>query len=224
MVALDPPLDAEPRKWLRSRIKALQDLAQGFKVGLPAILTAGLKSLSAMMRSYEGLKIADLKLADIGDVMALSATILKGHHFDSIIAHSFVGRAQALEALSERCRELGLKLILVVSMTHEGSREYLDRHIDSFADLALELGAWGVVAPATRPEVLSRIKARVGDEIKILAPGVGAQGAKPGIALCHGADYEIVGRAITYAKRPRKAAERLLKEMKERVKECRGSA
>ncbi|MEM0371358.1 MAG: orotidine 5'-phosphate decarboxylase / HUMPS family protein, partial [Ignisphaera sp.] len=157
-----------------------------------------------------------------GDVMALTAAILRNVGFNAIIAHAFVGYEKGIDVLAKICEKEGIKLILVVSMSHEGSKEFIDRHIDEFIDIAERVGSWGVVAPATRPNVIQFIRSRVGS--KIVSPGVGVQGAEPGTALCAGADYEIVGRAITYSDlgKVREIAYALLESQKKRLSLCRG--
>jgi orotidine-5'-phosphate decarboxylase len=50
----------------------------------------------------------------------------------------------------------------------------------------------------------------------ILTPGVGAQGGKPGEAVAHGADFEIVGRAIYQSSDPKRSVERVRREINKR--------
>jgi orotidine-5'-phosphate decarboxylase len=222
IVALDPPYDADVLKWIEYRYNLLKPYVQGFKIGLPAILEVGFKAIGKILKNYEGLLIADLKLADIGDIMCISAERAWIHGFNAIIAHTFVGYEQALDKLSKLCRERMLKLILVVSMSHKGSAEFIDRHVEEFSELARKVRAWGIIAPATRPNVLKRIRAFVGNNIKILAPGIGTQGAEPGTAICNGADYEIVGRAITHTENVLENAFKIIEQQKEEVAKCRG--
>ncbi|MEM1542099.1 MAG: orotidine 5'-phosphate decarboxylase / HUMPS family protein [Ignisphaera sp.] len=224
IVALDPPINVGSEKWVTERYKVLRDIVKGFKIGLPAIVKYGINWLNNLFKDYDGLSIADLKLADIGDIMALTATMLRNVGFNAVIAHAFVGYEKGIEVLAKVCEKEGIKLILVVSMSHEGSKEFIDRHIDEFVDTAERVGSWGVVAPATRPNVIQYIRSKVGSKIKIISPGVGVQGAEPGAALCAGADYEIVGRAITYSdlEKVRELAHGLLESQKKRLLLCRG--
>ena len=83
---------------------------------------------------------------------------------------------------------------------------------EEMARLAAEVGAAGVVAPATRPERIRRIKSIIGEKI-IISPGVGAQGGSAGAALEAGADYIIVGRSIYEAEDPEDEAKRLLSSL-----------
>ena len=80
---------------------------------------------------------------------------------------------------------------------------------ERMARLAAEVGAAGVVAPATRPERIRLIRSIIGERT-IISPGVGAQGGSAAAAFQAGADYIIVGRSIYGAEDPEGAAERLL--------------
>lgn len=85
----------------------------------------------------------------------------------------------------------------------------MDPCLGRLIDVARRVSPWGVVAPATRPWVIGIVRRELGP-VKILSPGVGAQGAEPGAALRHGADYEIVGRLILGSRDPAEAARRVL--------------
>ncbi len=222
IVALDPLRRRGVVSWGREVVGEVGDLAAGFKIGIPLLIGAGIDGCKKIFCSYSGLLIADLKLADIGDVMASTVGGLSEAGVNAVIAHAFVGRSGALDRLAEECEKLGVKLVLVVSMSHTGSEEFIDKHLEEFVELALSLNAWGVVAPATRPKVVRRVRELGGGGIKILSPGVGVQGAQPGTAICAGADYEIVGRAITASSNPRAEALRVLSEQEGRARECLG--
>lgn len=222
IVALDPPVNEEVGLWIKHRYEMLRDIVQGFKIGLPAIVKYGINGMASYFRGYDGLLIADLKLADIGDIMALVAKWLKTAGFNTVIAHGFVGYKQGLEVLARTCKEEGMNLVMVVSMSHEGSKEFIDKHIDDFLELVKTVEAWGIVAPATRPEVIKYIRSKLRAGVKILSPGVGVQGAFPGDALCAGADYEIIGRAITHAADIRGATLNIIDQQRKKVVECRG--
>ncbi len=222
IVALDPPQNVDVEKWIKIRYDELKEYVQGFKIGVPAIIRVGLEGLSKIFKDYSGLLIADLKLADIGDVMALTASIVGDYGFNAVIAHAFVGYSQAVDELSKTCEKKGLKLILVVSMSHRGSEEFIDKHLESFVEIAKRVGSWGLVAPATRPLIIKRVRELIGSEVKILSPGIGVQGAEPGTAICYGADYEIVGRAITHSENVKQNALKIIESQKQRVAKCRG--
>jgi len=89
------------------------------------------------------------------------------------------------------------------------SRHYLAPLAEKMAKLAAEVGATGVVAPATRPERIRLIRSIIGDRT-IISPGIGAQGGSPAAAINAGADYLIVGRSIYEAEDPEGSAKTLL--------------
>jgi orotidine-5'-phosphate decarboxylase len=86
---------------------------------------------------------------------------------------------------------------------------------ESMARMAIEAGASGVVAPATRPERIRLIRSVIGNKI-IISPGVGAQGGSALSALQAGADYLIVGRSIYDAEDPVACAKRVFCEIHEK--------
>ncbi len=174
----------------------LCSIVDGFKLGIPMLLSTSPRRLESMRLRCEGLMIADLKLADIGAIMIRTVKTVE-NYFNAVIAHSFIGVEGALGDLKRYLDDVGLKLILVASMSHPGSQELYDTVLEGVLDIIRRVEPWGVVAPATRPNIIRRIRGELGDSIVILSPGVGVQGAKPGDAICSGADYEIVGRLIT---------------------------
>ncbi|MEN2999380.1 MAG: orotidine-5'-phosphate decarboxylase [Acidilobaceae archaeon] len=198
IVAFDP--EEEPLEyWIRLGGELCGEV-WGVKVGLPFLLRYGLGSLAELREACGRSVIADLKLADIGPVMLSSVSALRGL-VEAVIAHAFVGYAGAIEGLRKGLEEMGVKLVLVASMSHKGSEEVIDPSLERVLEVIRRAEPWGIVAPATRPSVIAEIRRR-GFPQKILSPGVGAQGAPPGSALRAGADYEIVGRYITRSRDP----------------------
>ncbi len=208
----------------------LEELLQkfaGVKLGLPLLLERGPEEVRAINKVADSvgiMRIADFKLADIGDVMARSLDTIKRLGFDIVIAHAFVGVKGGLEVLVDRARNLGVRIALVVSMSHEGSREFYDRNLKEFLEVARSLGVWGLVAPATRPHVIRESRRVLGNTFKILSPGVGVQGAEFGSAICAGADYEIVGRYVLRSPDPIGVASEVVELVTRRGRECRTSS
>lgn len=213
IVALDKPQSL-------GLVDTLCGVASGFKIGVPLLLDVGLEGLRrARSRCSDALWVADMKLADIGHVMALTARRLAGL-VDAVIAHGFVGLESALDILAEECRRMGMKLVVIASMSHPGSRIY-DKVLEDVLEVIEAVKPWGVVAPATRPNIIRRVRRRLGCSVAILSPGIGAQGASPGDAICAGADYEIVGRAITSSENPLQAARNILEQQRRCRRACR---
>ncbi|MEZ0393461.1 MAG: orotidine 5'-phosphate decarboxylase / HUMPS family protein, partial [Desulfurococcaceae archaeon] len=85
--------------------------------------------------------IADLKLADVGDITALSLRRTAEAGADAVIVHGFVGIEGAPGTLAEGARELGVGLIVVAPMSHGGSTKYVGRHFEETVLDAIALGA-----------------------------------------------------------------------------------
>lgn len=167
------------------------------------------------------LAIMDAKVNDIGATNQVIAEYYFAAGFDAIIANPFVGWEEGLRPLFEISKRLNRGVILLTYMSHKGASEgYGQIVIDSetgeqtpqyvsFAKKALKWGADGVVVGATVPDKITEVKKILGETAAIYSPGVGAQGGKAQIAIEAGASYLIVGREITNADNPTKAAFRL---------------
>ncbi len=213
IVALDPPEGVDGVEWCLKLVRELGDVPSGYKLGLPLALDAGVEGLRRVSEAVPPgkLLIADLKLADIGYVMSLTAKKLARAGVNALIAHAFVGVKGALDELVSTCSNLGIKLVLVALMSHPGATRFMASAYGEALRVVKEVGAWGAVLPATKPEAVREGRKLLGESVKILSPGIGAQGAEPGTALRAGADYEIVGRLVTRASNPRAVAEGLVR-------------
>jgi orotidine-5'-phosphate decarboxylase len=181
-----------------SRDKALElteqlvDHFDAIKVGYPLILHAGLGIVEEI--SSISPVIADLKIADTPNTNRLICEAVLGAGADAIIAQAFPGK-DSLVACADCARGFGADLFVVTEMSHPGAEQFMAPLAERMARLAVESGASGVVAPATRPERIRMIRSIIGDKL-IISPGVGAQGGSAGEALQAGADYLIVGRSV----------------------------
>lgn len=181
----------------------------GIKVNWPLILGSGLGIIGELKKF--GLPIiADFKVADIPNTNRLIAKKTFEAGADYIIAHAFTGR-DSIRAIQEKG-----EVIIVVEMSHPGAREFIQPNTDKFIKLANELKPFGVIAPATRPERVRYIRERLDENIKILTPGVGAQGGGLEV-LKAGADYIIVGRSIYKSENPGESARRIAEEIENGV-------
>ncbi|HNU39184.1 MAG: Orotidine 5'-phosphate decarboxylase [Euryarchaeota archaeon ADurb.Bin190] len=176
------------------------------KIGYPLILAAGLGVVKGIASIAP--VIADLKVADIPNTNRLICQAAFQAGASGVIAQAFPGK-DSLLACAEVAAENGADLYVVTEMSHPGAEMFMAPQAERMARLAAEVGAAGVVAPATRPERIRLIRSIIGERT-IISPGVGAQGGSAGAALEAGADYIIVGRSIYGAEDPEAAAKRLL--------------
>lgn len=185
-------LDVVSRDKALSLAELLVDYFDAIKVGYPLILHAGLGIVEEI--SSISPVIADLKIADTPNTNRLICEAVLGAGADAIIAQAFPGK-DSLVACADCAESFGADLFVVTEMSHPGAEQFMAPLAERMARLAVESGASGVVAPATRPERIRMIRSIIGDKL-IISPGVGAQGGSAGEALQAGADYLIVGRSV----------------------------
>ena len=190
---VDKPID-----WYKEFITKTQEYVAGYKLGLPFLIRYGIKGFEEISKyiNREKLWIIDFKLADISHIMIKTVEPFIEMGYNTFIAHSFIGRQGSLKELKEYLTE---------TMSHPGAIDILDKTIPLVEEVIANIRPWGLVAPATRPEMIERAREFLHKnmiESKILSPGIGFQGGKPGTAIQYGADYEIIGRLITYSDDP----------------------
>lgn len=178
------------------------------KVGWPLILSSGMEIVKELSKIKP--IICDFKVADIPNTTKLIVEQAKRYGAEGIIIHGFVGH-DSIRAAIEAAGEM--KVYVVAEMSHPGALDFMQEHTEKIVEMAKREGAHGLIAPATRPHRLRRIKEIAGD-MEILSPGVGAQGGKAREAIEAGADYIIVGRTIYQSKDPVEAARKIDEEIR----------
>lgn len=188
----------------------VQVFVDAIKVGYPLILATGLEIIRELARFTP--VIADIKVADIPNTNRLICEQVFKAGADAIIVQGFTGR-DSLDACIEVASEYRKNVFVVSEMSHPGGAEFLQPAAEAIARMAVEAGAFGLVAPATRPERVKMIREIIGDELAIISPGVGAQGGKASDVIAAGADWVIVGRSIYNAEYPKEAACEIAEEI-----------
>ena len=199
-------LDVTSREKALSLALQLKGYFDAIKIGYPLILSAGLGIVTEISSFAQ--VIADLKVADIPNTNRLICQAVLDAGASGIIAQAFTGK-DSLQACAESAAEHKADLFVVTEMSHPGAELFMAPLAEKMARLAVEVGAAGVVAPATRPERIRAIRSIIGERI-IISPGVGAQGGSARASMQAGADYLIVGRSIYEAKEPAISARKLL--------------
>jgi orotidine-5'-phosphate decarboxylase len=175
------------------------------KLGYPLVLSAGIAVVRDLLPLGLPL-IADFKVADIPDTNEAICTLAFDAGFSAVIAHAFPGE-DALSACVGVAHARGGACYAVAEMSHPGAAGFFHGGVaERLAALAARCGADGIIAPATRPDRVARLRTIVGSR-KILSPGVGAQGGEVEKVLDL-VDGIIVGRAIYDAADPAAAAEK----------------
>ena len=169
------------------------------KVGWPLVLSAGPQLVSRL--AAEADVICDFKIADIPPIAGTITAAAFALGAKGVICHGFAGE-DSVRACVEAARG---DVFVATEMSHPGGQQFTAPAAEDLAKIAVKAGATGIVAPATRPDRVRRLREIVG-RLLILSPGAGAQGGKAADAIAAGADYVIVGRAITESPEPAAAA------------------
>lgn len=191
-------LDVEDSKRVLQICEEVVEYIDAIKVGYPLVLNTGL-SVIKKLKNFDKPIIADFKVADIPEISRKICEIATKSGADYVIVHGFVG-----EDVVKACSEAA-KIFVVAEMSHPGAKDFMSSEAEKIAKIAKKY-AYGIVAPATRPEIIRQLRKIVGD-IVIITPGIKAQGAAVGDAIKAGADFEIIGRGIYASQDPKKAAQ-----------------
>ncbi len=221
IVALDvPKADAA-----RALVDRLAGRVGMFKVGNQLFTAAGPDLVHEIVARGEKVFL-DLKFHDIPNTVAGAVASASRLGVSLVDVHGLGGRAM-IEAAVGALPAMGTRLLAITVLTsHQdetlGQIGVNGTILDSVRRLALlakEAGADGVVAS---PHEVALIRASCGSGFIIVTPGIRpagtaagdqARAATPAAALRAGADYLVVGRPITEASDPARAAEAIVDEM-----------
>ncbi len=180
-------LDLEERGAALDIAELLKEEIAAIKVNYPLVLSTGMEIVKELSKIRP--VICDFKVADIPYTNGKIARIAYENGAKAIICHGFMGK-ESIEACSSV-----LATIVVAEMSNEGSGDFFEKYSQRIVELAIDAKAIALIAPATKAERIAYIKS-MAPEVKILSPGVGAQGGRASDAIKNGADFVIVGRAI----------------------------
>ena len=215
-------------------VEKLASYVGAFKIGMQLFYSEGHRVI-AMAAARGGKVFLDLKLHDIPHTVARAcdALVLPGvFMFNVHAAGGLAMMRQAAQSTRERARDVGLPKPVLLGVTVLTSMDAPTlqsvnvavppaEQVVALARLAQQAGLDGVVAS---PQEISRIRAACGPHFLIVTPGIRPAGAAvndqkriatPGDAVRAGADYLVVGRPITGAADPVRAAREILAEMEE---------
>ena len=220
IVALDVPSIDEAR----SLIETLQDSVGVYKIGLE-LLYAGGMALAGELSSRGHSVFIDAKLLDIETTVERATAAIAAIGAEFLTVHA-VDR-KTLDAAVRGRGDSSLKLLGVTVLTNLGPADLIQQGVDHppaqlvlhRTMLAKEAGFDGVVASGLEA---AAIRETSGTGFLIVTPGIRPSGGAtqdqtrvvtPAMAIEAGADYLVVGRPITAAQDPRKAAEAIAKEI-----------
>lgn len=198
-----------------------------YKVGLELYLGAGRAFVEALVN--QGFSIfLDLKLHDIPNQVAGAVRSAAGFGASLLTIHAAGGPAMIAAAVNAASQVMNPPRILAVSvltnmdqfqLASTGIQQAPAEQVQLLATMAIESGADGMVCSA---EESASLRALLGAGPLLVTPGIRqAQGeaadqkriATPADALRNGSSYLVVGRPITQAPDPLRAAQAILAEM-----------
>lgn len=223
IVALDVP-DASSAAKLFSR---LEDTCTWFKVGLELFVSSGPAVLEPILNRGHSVFL-DLKFHDIPNTVAGAVRSASNLGVRMLTVHAAGGPAMltaarmALEGLPNPPQLLAVTMLTSMD-TEQTAAIGIDRTPAQQVHLLAKMGKRsGMNGFVCSPEEVAELRSLTGPEGVLVVPGIRPAGAeagdqkriaRPADALRAGASYLVVGRPITQAADPAKAAEAILLEM-----------
>jgi len=226
-------LDTSEAQEVRRLVQALEGRVGCFKVGLEAFTALG-PAIVEELASRGARVFLDLKLHDIPNTVERAAAACARLGVFMFNVHASGGPAMMAAALAGAAagtppgatRPLVLGVTLLTSLDEQALRELElpgppAATVLRWALLAERAGLDGVVCS---PQELAPLRAALPRRFLLVTPGIRPAGsaagdqkriATPAAAVAAGADYLVVGRPITQAPDPARAAEAILREITE---------
>ncbi len=226
MAQLILPLDQPSSRLALTLVDELGDAVSFYKVGLELYTREG----PGIVRALHGRGkrvFLDLKLLDIPNTVAGAVRAAGDLGVDLLTVHATGGRTM-LEAAAAAAADR-LRLLAVTVLTSYSADELSlvwQRPVGDVEDEVLRLGALaqaaGIHGMVSSVHEVAALRTALGPESVLVTPGIRLGGgaahdqvrvATPDAAVRAGADYLVVGRAITEAPDRRGALERVLSLM-----------
>jgi orotidine-5'-phosphate decarboxylase len=223
IVALDVPT-AEAALTLAAR---LEGQCRWFKVGLELYIAAGPGIVEKLVGGGYNVFL-DLKLHDIPNTVAAAVRATASLGARMLTIHAGGGPAmlsaarEAAETMAEPPQLLAVTVLTSMDqrqLASVGVARTAQDQVALLAELGLAAGIRGFVCSA---QEVAALRAMTGEAGVLVTPGIRPAGADvgdqqriatPAQALRQGASYLVVGRPVTRAHDPARAAEDILKEM-----------
>ena len=219
-------LDVSSRDEALHLVEKLHDLVAMFKIGSQLFVAAGPPIVREII-GVGGKVFLDLKFHDIPNTVTHAAAQAAELGVSMMTIHASGGRAMMETVAKDLHVKFGERKPIVVAVTvltsldtkalfEMGWEQPVDEYVERLALLAEECGIDGVVCS---PREIQLVRKLVQPKFKIVTPGIRLPDqsfndqqriATPREALSAGADFIVVGRAVTHDPNPRSAVQHLL--------------
>src|SRR5947209_5622173 len=217
-------LDVSTAQEAQRLVQQVGEAAGFYKVGLQLFTAEGPGIVRELVSS--GRKVfLDLKLHDIPNTVSHAVQSAADLGVSMLTVHASGGAGMLKAAVEAAGRRLSLLAVTVLtSLNDEDVQEigYSGTTLDQTLRVAALARSAGCEAVVTSPRVVSALRKMLGEGFGIVVPGVRPQGsdrndqariATPAQTIEAGASHIVVGRPITQAADPAKAAEAILGEI-----------
>jgi orotidine-5'-phosphate decarboxylase len=207
----------------RALIAKLGDSLSFYKIGMQLVFAGGLSLIEELRRADKRIFL-DMKLLDIDNTVesAVQSIAKLGATFTTIHAYPKAMRA-AVKARGTSGPGL-LAVTVLTSMDDADVKEagYGWKSAELVQARAVDARAAGIDGIVCSPLEASVVRSVVGADMLIVTPGVRPSGSDigdqkrvmtPAQAITAGADYVVVGRPVTAAAEPAKAAANIVQEI-----------
>jgi orotidine-5'-phosphate decarboxylase len=225
IVALDLPSADEAK----AMVARLGDAVSFYKIGYQLAFAGGLAYAPELAEAGKRVFL-DLKLHDIGNTVAEGVKSVSRLGASFLTVHAY---PQTMKAAVE-AREGNLQILAVTVLTSYDDADVAAANykftvaelVTERAAQARDIGIDGIVCAATEA---AKVRSIVDHKLALVTPGIrpgeAAAGDQkrvmtPAAAIRAGADYLVVGRPIIAAADPRAAAEAIVKDIAQQIKEA----
>jgi orotidine-5'-phosphate decarboxylase len=219
-------LDLDTIEEAEEMVRELEGVVSFFKVGLTLQLAKGVEGLIQSLIEQSKRVFLDYKYYDIPTTLKLAVKRAAERGVAFLTIH---GSSALMRAAVEGRAGSDLKVFSVTVLTSWDKDDLLEMGYSHHevkdlvtvrAKRAFEAGLDGVIASGQEAALIKTISTR----LLVVAPGIRPDGypeddqkrrTTPKQAIQAGADYLVLGRPITDASNPRRAAEEVIAEMQE---------
>ncbi len=234
-VGLDPPVEnfSTPQEKTKFCLEIIEKVGQNcsaIKINENFVRDLSIEhhlEITQRAKMNNLLLIYDCKLGDIGNSSKSGMYLVKRMGYDALTVNPILGN---LREISREAHNLGLGIFSLIYPSNPEAYKYYKKKIANDSELykyllidSIESNVDGVIvglSPDITPVEIQYIRKKVGKDMIILFPGVGAQGGDIEKAINNGGDKVLinVGRAIIMSSDPEKESMRyneLIMELKE---------
>jgi orotidine-5'-phosphate decarboxylase len=217
-------LDVETLRQERALIEKLHGTITYFKVGLQLFTAHGKKAVEEVKKT--GARVfLDLKLHDIPQTVELAVTEARKLGVDALSLHLSGGAAMLRAAAAVEGRPKLWGVTMLTSLTDADAKVFHERaELAHVVENLAKLGRQeGMDATICSPQEVAPLRRALGEDAAFVTPGIRPAGAAlgdqkrvmtPEEAARLGIGHIVIGRPITHAADPLKAAQDILASMK----------